>query len=176
MADRPILFNAAMVNALLDGRKTQTRRLATNKNVQRIQVGDRLYVREAFCYVGTCDPGWIIYGASDYDAQCKRYGFDDGYPPRSSLRFKSSRFMPRVASRLTLTVTEKRLQSLQEIDDLDAMAEGWPKSNYGEPVGWFADLWNEINPKNQWHTHPDVIALTFTVHRGNIDSMEQADG
>lgn len=151
MADRPIIFSSPMVRALLAGTKTQTRRLLKPQpgdmdrpfamedgtwhvtdsrgcNMSplpvRYAVGDRLWVREAFI------------GARGYDDDPpSRFGNKpiwycaDGAPDREkwwhlSNRLRPSIHMPRWASRLTLTVTEVRVQRLQEISEEDAIAEG----------------------------------------------------
>ncbi|MEH6723217.1 MAG: hypothetical protein V7686_06825 [Qipengyuania sp.] len=148
MADKGIIFSAAMVRALLKGRKTQTRRLLNpqptmltgrGKRIYRDQdwkrswrdgcdddlpyaVGDRLYVREAHAIVGAVDPGWILYRASGYDEECERHGFD-APPPESEMRWKPSIHMPRWASRLWLEVTDVRVQRLRSISEADARAE-----------------------------------------------------
>jgi hypothetical protein len=82
--DIPIIFSAPMIKALLDGRKAMTRRLRmqrrktapTNEAYDhyyvespwtRVKVGDRLWVREAFAFVGCSDPGLVVTRA-DYPA------------------------------------------------------------------------------------------------------------
>jgi len=102
--------------------------------------------------------------------------------------------MPRWASRLTLTVRDVRVQRLQDISEADAQAEGClmdpEPDEYGGlmpaeiahdngigDVGWdsardwFANLWNTINGPDAWEANPWVAAISFDVHRGNIDEV-----
>lgn len=171
MTDRPIIFSAPMVRALLDGRKTQTRRkfelpansgrmkLSATPNIRECkwQRGDRLWVREAHAF----DSVLVRYYATDdvHDLRKKR----------------SPIHMPRWASRLTLLVTDVRVQRLQEISRGDAMEEGCPFANMADgpnPRDWYRDIWNSIHGPDAWDANPWVAALTFTVHRQNIGQME----
>jgi len=129
-----------MVRALLDGRKTMTRRLSLversikgafgtlgQKNPtawyasvwQHILPGDRLWVREAWRSGAAPDSTlrirrrWLLFRADHQN----HHGIKDWRPPIH---------MPRRASRLTLTVTATRIERLQEISDEDAIAEGLP--------------------------------------------------
>jgi hypothetical protein len=172
MADKPILFSAPMVRALLAGNKTQTRRLGAQKH----GIGDRLWVREA----------WRCH--AEYDAIAPRdlpHGIDLQFVADSPLlpwdsRYRQAMHMPRWASRLTLTAADVRVQRLQDITDDDAMAEG--VTPYAE--GWATEglhwgptaaqayrwLWAGISG-DQWDENPWVAAYTFTVARGNIDQI-----
>jgi hypothetical protein len=222
MADKPILFSAPMIRALLDGRKTQTRRMLkidgafaghapTNRVVDyygdgRLGMaferpgysdlilplsyapGDRLWVREAFMPAPMEAPPisarptlWnIAYGAggqaeimapSHYNPTLYNYE-----------RWSPSIHMPRWASRMTLVVTEVRVQRLQEISEADAMAEGVeaitledvPRQAARSRRADFAALWDNIYGPAAWGPNPWVCALTFTVHRCNIDQMPGA--
>lgn len=206
MSDRPIIFSAPMVRALLDGRKTQTRRVlnpqpigikaawpkgAKTWNIEpesdrcfvdwqppRYATGDRLYVREAFVTGFDLDENdrpigdrKVWYRATDRGLRWLDPDTDEflDAPP-----WKSSRYMPRWASRLTLTVTDVRVQRLQDINRGDAMDEGcfFPNMAAGpNPRDWFRDLWNSLHGPNAWEANPWVAALTFNVRHGNIDQM-----
>lgn len=151
--DRPIIFSAPMVRALLDGRKTQTRRVLKPQPAKANMVGikwpdgtldcngrrlpyapgDRLWVREAFS---------LHNAHGQQRADGKRWGPWSGLPTRVSPdgkeivyyregfdrcdpgRWRPSIHMPRWASRLTLHVTAVRVQRLQDISEEDARAEG----------------------------------------------------
>jgi hypothetical protein len=89
--------------------------------------------------------------------------------------------MPRWASRLTLIVTDVRVQRLQDISEEDARAEGifTPEIGYVNlgkkaPVIQYAMLWNSLHGPDAWDANPWVSAITFTVHHGNIDQMRAA--
>ncbi|MBS67250.1 MAG: hypothetical protein Tp170SUR191951_44 [Prokaryotic dsDNA virus sp.] len=151
MTDRGIIFSGPMICALVDGRKTQTRRLASSPLAQS-EPGDRLWVRETF-RAAENDDGWDFYQcradgrridldqtpeAGEQWGQIASYGTKAGQD-RKNLSTQSNELdfdlpfagpwvpsihMPRWASRLTLTVTDVRLMPLQSISREDARAEG----------------------------------------------------
>jgi len=176
MRDIPIPLHAWEVLALLAGRKTQTRRLAWRdphegspadglerrpSSWRKVQPGDRLWVREAFYsmsghYEVTEGPN-VLYRASDEA------------PGRT---WRPSVHMPRWASRLTLTVSDVRVQRLHEISEADAQAEGTTPFGEYRPshISAFRSLWNHLHGFGAWDANPEVVALTFTVTKGNIDA------
>lgn len=144
--------------------------------------GDLLWVRETHAIVGNVDPGWVLYRASGYENECRRHGFD-GPPPESETTWKPSIHMPRWASRITLRITDVRVQRLRDISEQDAMAEGVVKRGK-----WFAIddkgtfdahtprlayscLWASINGADSWEANPFVWCLTFEVIRANVDEV-----
>ncbi len=163
MTERPILFSADMVRAILDGNKTQTRRIAKARQAgehvrhtlidcrcQYGVVGDRLWVREAFSYAhgqGLDDHGPIWYWA-------------DGNPEDGDwTKPKPSIHMPRWASRITLEITEVRLEQLQAISEEDALAEGvGPGPRHRDPFGL---LWEHIHGPGSWYANPFVWVVSF---------------
>ncbi len=146
MNEHPIIFSQPMVRALLDGRKTQTRRLAWRlpqmdgrgageaidrggvakpSSWQRVKPGDRLWVREKFApRISEQDDDtrrrYVKY-AADTNARSPSDEMDWHSWPRA---WRPSIHMPRWASRLTLTVTAVKIERLQDISGADAMAEG----------------------------------------------------
>lgn len=120
----PAIMSAPMVRALLDGRKLQTRRLVTSQwaNLKmHFDQGERcfVWVRETLQNDG--DGDWWCAADSAYIPG----EYPDGWRRKQSHKASvPSIHMPRWASRLTLEVTDVRLQRLQDIDEADAVAEG----------------------------------------------------
>ena len=195
MKERGILFSGEMVRALLSGTKTQTRRLVKVRPGYQIfdddeqpwplwtpraaelgghdseqpcpygAVGDRLWVREAWRVSSFFDarpPRDIGAGTScSYEATSPRAGTATG-------RYRHARFMPRWASRITLELTDVRVQRLTTISEEDARAEGVEPMTRGPDAcaafGFtlaYARLWDVINGRGAWYANPWVWALTF---------------
>ena len=240
MKARPILFNAAMVRALLDGRKTQTRRVVDPTwmknmgppvNLKDHGGGDysgdfndpyswgwphqddgadmilgqwpdinpygmpksrdpyRLYsnflwVREN-CWANKDTDQIFSYCASDETL------YDDNYPVKKI----PSIHMPRRKSRLTLEITDVRVERLQDIGEDDALAEGLnvihdgdghrsyhhnqtepAPDNFTYPERAYQDLWECINGPDSWNLNPWVWVISFTVHKANIDDVLKGGG
>ena len=147
MKERPILFSAPMVRAILNGTKTQTRRAVKDRHIDAAppacffqwlrercpygQPGDRLWVRETWQVVDgserarriVTDPspsrGWIEYAATVHP----------GHEPPP--RWRPSIHMPRWASRILLEITAVRVERLQDISEEDAVAEGIARDGDG---------------------------------------------
>lgn len=146
MKERPIIFNGAMVLAILDGSKTQTRR-PVRWDLHYVvspcgQVGDRLWVRETWARLMADviqGPKFdhILYRADLRDNN----GRQVAVPPRG---WRPSIHMPRWLSRITLEVTGVRLQHLQDITEDDAIAEGFA-SRQAFLDGWAA-VYGNANP------------------------------
>lgn len=215
MTDRPIIFSAPMVRALLDGRKTQTRRIykvPAGSYVEQGRVwamtdgcahgdaalpyapGDRLYVREAHALVPSTayrmSPG-VPYAVNDEDGS-QACVYREGWERSKPGQWRPSIHMPRWASRLTLTVTEIRVQRLQDISEADAVAEGIERLKSGrgfyDPTvskaavrfgEWtstakqgFSRLWNSLHGPEAWDANPWVVAVSFTVEQRNIDGVQ----
>jgi hypothetical protein len=148
-------------------------------------IGDRLWVREAHyltnkhAYRLSVGVDQRINPRDDYEACVFKEGFDRS---TGGLRLRPSIHMPRWASRLTLVVTDVRVQRVQEVTLGDICAEGLARSIYDfKPVqtGFDAwrELWDSLNAERGfgWDDNPWVAAYTFTVHKCNIDQMESED-
>jgi hypothetical protein len=191
MKDRPILFNAPMVRAILSGQKTQTRRAAKLTDAGHVkesrgyrrwhpadpdaikacpfgQPGDRLWVRENFSgphYQNKYPPSqWVDIDPIWYWA--------DGNPENGDWTIpKPSIHMPRLASRITLEITGVRVERLRDISHDDAKAEGIAEleASYGNlrnerlsvPQHIFANLWESINGAGSWEANPWVWVVEF---------------
>lgn len=182
--ESPILFSRPMVRAILDGRKTQTRRVVKPQlefGVGRCpysptcwavladkgggcsckpvkppyQPGMRLWVRETWAATDETineTPG-VVYLATDPD-----------WSSMEGFRWRPSIFMPRSASRITLQVTDVRVERVQAISEADAKAEGVTPLAIDVQPGHafrerFRDLWDSIN--GNWNQNPWVWVVSF---------------
>ena len=174
MKEKPIIFSGPMVRAILEGRKTQTRRIikstrdinVTDTDVYRAfqasleshcpygQPGDHLWVRETWY-----NPAYE-QGESGLSCDCYYKATDDVIVP-----WRSSIHMPRWASRITLKITDIRIQRLQEISPYDVRCEGFIEEE-GDGIGFlfkFADYWDSLNEKRgvSFGTNPWVWVIEF---------------
>ncbi|MFD9931483.1 hypothetical protein ACFW0S_24580 [Citrobacter freundii] len=157
MTERGMIFNSEMVRAILDGRKTQTRRIiklshergmlnpvikGRNGEITSVscrlapllcpygQPGDRIWVRETFNGFWLDDDviQEIKDGVSLASELCDyKADYSDGSKPAEG--WTPSIHMPRWASRILLEITDVRVERLNAISQADAIAEGAPPSH-----------------------------------------------
>jgi len=219
--ERGMIFNGEMVRAILDGRKTQTRRIvkgvpeshdfhgwvmsstsakdegkacwAVGKSPLLNQpirmhcpfgaVGDRIWVRETWADVNHDGCPAVAYRADgevrdlneddgdENDPNLEKYWFAAWYPDLVSGtegNWTPSIHMPRWASRITLEITDVRVEQLASISQEDAGKEGYPANP--EPYGgsmdkwlWFRQLWDGIYPDQSFKHNPWVWVIEFKV-------------
>ena len=178
--EHPILFSTDMVKAILDGRKTMTRRVIKFQpepnHIEEFketwirlcrygQVGDRLWVRETFDYILGDEGDYLIYKAREDDYKWFQERKKDG----SKITWKPSIFMPRWASRITLEITEVRVERVQEIKQSDLWREGIANTkSVNCEEAWrtiteFRKLWDSLNAKRgySWDTNCWVWVISF---------------
>jgi hypothetical protein len=188
--ERPILFSAPMVRAILEGRKTQTRRVVKPRRDPDFgcelspgeiageirdghyeicpygQPGARLWVREAFSGPHCMD----AVPPSKWGRSSRIWYWADGNPQDGDwTKPKPSIHMPRWASRITLEITGVRVERLHQISEEDALAEGvhrfdWQDDNGECPATTreaFARLWESINGAGGWAVNPFVWVVSF---------------
>jgi hypothetical protein len=163
-----------------------------------VKPGDRLWVRETWSHdaenLETCKRAHedILQGGNVFGPY---YRATEVSP--ETLSWISPIHMPRWASRLTLAITATKVERLQEISKPDAIAEGvqhrWLKSAACAPCSLyfvpldgekehsgtsakaaFEMLWIALHGPDAWEANPEVVALTFTVHKHNIDTLKAA--
>lgn len=183
MAIKPILFNTEMVRAILDGRKSCTRRICKDANEYTVpdmdfynadrrtyavhNFVDKKHTEQLSIAERTCPicPGDILYvretwmdyaGLTMYKADCDIYRLD-------SLNFagfgwKPSIHMPKEAARIWLKVTDVRVERLQDITSEQISREGveveYPHVLNGEEKRYaFSTLWNSTIKKSDIDTY-----------------------
>ena len=175
---KPILFNTEMVRAILDGRKTVTRRVIHIPNygyfmtepprvVSRYQTGGILYVRET----------WLLFD-DDHIIDGRKYAYradstEDSEQLRTQYGYKwhPSIHMPKEAARIFLRVQDVHVERVQEITGAECVREGIPQESLKEvgeafTVGQFADLWDStVKPSDRalygWDANPWVWVIDF---------------
>lgn len=166
--ERPILFSANMVQALLAGRKSATRRLTRPPH----QAGDLLWVRESF--TADWQPNRIRYeaGSTSREVQPEEFAWASRYrqpegTPRAYPRLVPAIHAPRWSSRLLLRVTKTPYgQPATQMTEADFRAEGWPGPDWPiadsplSPQDWFALLWDHLHGSGRWASlvaHPATL-------------------
>lgn len=172
MTDRSLIFSEPMVRALLEGRKTQTRRLGVKH--WTVLAGDRIWVRENWRTLQKSD----CLAPRHLGADISKITFEADPENRNRLwafgKLRPSIHMPRWASRLTLIVEGVKIERLQDISEEDAYAEGvagLPHEIGQKPRAIFAELWCGLHGPGSWDANQFVAAISFRVIKANIDSL-----
>lgn len=215
-----------MVRAILEGRKTQTRRVLKPQPTTFIEgplvstrkhpapyidaynggpvwcwwtsddrqgdgnfkcpygvPGDRLVVGEKWRPHWTYELGACVCYADGSLRKPKGLSEEQGhrfmdmignYDEHNPSPWRSPIHMPRWASRITLEVTDVRVERVQEISEADAIAEGlthgnahqvgktfWYPGHHEDPRAAYAELWNSINGEGSWDANPWVWVVSF---------------
>ncbi|HCL5074640.1 TPA: hypothetical protein N2F43_003984 [Salmonella enterica] len=224
MKERGMIFNGEMVRAILEGRKTQTRRPVkpqpeltqksgfswngvvygagsndreTNRNFAHAKCpfgnpGDRIWVRETWAFLGNedgCCVDWndnLCKGdektaARIYRASCEQRAGDYGMwsipddadwkPHTENQKFEGawrpSIHMPRWASRITLEITDVRVERLHSISEEDAQAEGVQPACYeitppeAAYRASFGEVWRGIYGDKSWDVNSWCWVIEF---------------
>lgn len=180
----PMLFSTEMVQAILEGRKTQTRRIVKDKLlqsatpeddlefllmtiIQKYKVGDVLWVRETFRPI-------------EQEVGLPRFEYKATEEINLTDKWKPSLFMPKEACRIFLKIKSIRVERLQSINKNDAKAEGAKKilkyselKVLSELEDWkiprpflehqlsFLSIWCTINGTESWKANPFVWVYEF---------------
>lgn len=140
------------------------------------QPGDALYVREEYFQRGHWGPvegartkggrqKWSFIPADEivrFDApESYRKGRHASDPQTIAWHSRRARFMPRALSRITLEITDIRVERLRDINAHDALAEGVGHNGMGNPIIDYQNLWESINGPGSWDVNPWVWVVEF---------------
>jgi len=215
----PILFSTPMVQAIMEGRKTQTRRvvkpqpsdnwmqnvfsLCPTYNMYRSNGEQMFWLSDGKDDEIKCPYGkprdllWVRETSIINKNSCRRFFVADGYhksiseetgKPFPYEKVVPSIFMPKMAARIWLEITNIKVERLQDISAADAINEGvnfydddvigrcykdymGDASGYGNsdvdfhtthnPITSFQTLWQSINGEESWNANPWVWAIEF---------------
>lgn len=183
-----IAFSTEMIEAILDGLKTETRRLASDTSpLAKALPGDLLWVKEGFEVLE-----WRVPERAArirYLTRCPDEGVIVSWPERltmGKLGLKLPRFMPREASRIELGLKARHREPLGAIDDAGAIAEGISQSDplaheVHQDGSWrsgvrrerYLALWDKINaPRGHGRdTEPEVDVFRFGQYSANLTGL-----
>lgn len=196
---KPILFNTEMVQAILDSRKTTTRRIIKVNNSLEFMgfkegkallgkgccihetikapymPGDILYVRETW---GISNP----MGDFARNNMTAEYVYKVGYAKGKRIPitreqeknlgvWKPSIHMPKVAARIFLKVIGVRVERLQDLTEQGIKAEGVTEEWPPHAMDKFQELWNSTTKEYGWDTNPYVWVIEFK----RINKSEEED-
>lgn len=192
--ERPIIFNAEMVRAILNGRKTQTRRVAkvtsdgcndgfitplagfVPRSIENHisycpygVIGDKLWVRETWSKAKQPYLSTHIFYRADGETNGKQFALS--FVEREK-KWRPSIHMPRSESRILLEITNVRIERLNDISERDAISEGATFKDNG------VDRWGTQKPgwSHFGKTDPDECLGSAKHSFGNLWDRINGEG
>ena len=190
MAIKPILFNTEMVRAILEGRKSCTRRICKDANEYTVpdmefynadrrtyavhNFADKEHTEQLSIAERTCPicPGDILYVRETWKKAPNGYYYYEAWQRNDIAdvtKWKPSIHMPKEAARIWLKVTDVRVERLQDMDKMDAVKEGIDTRlciNLNHALAKFKKLWNSTVKKSDidrygWDANSYVWVIEF---------------
>ena len=162
---KSILFKQFLIDSIIEGKKTETRRLVGTNTKPKYDIGEIIYIGEKLVKLGN-----------------NGVAFENGKSiPNAVWKWKrntlSPMFMPEKYARLFIRIIGIKTERLHDISEEDAIAEGMPNRIeaqkmaiaakmgwYDAPVKWFRGAWDEIHGKDEsekWDANPEVFVYKF---------------
>lgn len=182
----PILFNMEMVRAILDGRKSCTRRIIKPQPQGYFEVSEEpLYIYDTDGKQGKItppyQPGDILYVRETWKQAPNGYYYYEDWQRNNIAdvtKWKPSIHMPKKATRIWLKVTDVKIERLQDVTEDGAKAEGAidnrgfihsPENEYDRihtAKEHFIKIWNSTIKKSDldrygWDANPWVWVIEF---------------
>lgn len=183
MKERPILFTTPMVQAILDGRKTMTRRIIKLRTLTQGNtinyLGQLSFEKYILAYFSSIDweteikcpygvPGDQLWVKETFENELRQINYKacnnevNNNPAYASLtKWTPSIFMPKVASRITLKIIDIQVERLHDISDTDILKEGVVKGTSASLFGAWGGTWGGINGYQSWISNPWVWVIEF---------------
>jgi hypothetical protein len=187
-----ILMKQDLINAVLAGRKTVTRRLLTLPDQRRFEGmpiealkkanfayssaglspygrdSDLLYIKEAIKPIGGRSSECVVQVEyKDGDKRTITVSADSSLLGGTQ-SWLSPMFMPKAAARYFLQIYTVTIENLQDISDDDAIAEGYDQGSAQLPRDWFKEVINKINGPTTWESNPLVWRIKFALVEAQI--------
>lgn len=175
MKERPIIFSSEMVKAILEGRKTETRRIIKfpkvnpyifkkikvekDKSIDLFELCPHGYIKIGNLKCPYGQPGDRLWVRETYSISGNGVFYKIDTDGTVHIAWMPAIFMPRKYSRITLEITDIRVERLQEISPEECNKEGIEGILSAKDS--FFDLWNSINKTHPWETNPWVWVISF---------------
>ena len=190
MKEKGIIFSEPMVRAILENRKTQTRRVITHRD-NEIQEAERVTLRNdgkwQFYQPGAkapwlrinspYKPGDILYVRETYakhdDIKGYLYKATASEFEDNLVKWRPSRYMPRSAARIFLRVTDVRVERVKDISGRDACAEGIEIKKFGNRKHDFEELWDSLNAKRGYSWDSNPWCWVYEFERVDADTFKE---
>jgi hypothetical protein len=199
MKSKPILFSTEMVQAILEGRKTQTRRVIKNEVLQSMKnlrydgieedtdsenykhhyvelVDEEGNPMEYYSSIGKCNYGeigdiiWVRESFAKVEFENKPTVYlYKANPEHQSMRWKPSIHMPKEACRLFLKVTNVRVERLWDISEQDSKAEGCSF----EIIHNIKEYKDYLNPNNTFPVYAKLSFISLWEKINGVKSLEE---
>ena len=181
-----ILFTESMFNAVIEGRKTQTRRIMNLTHIiSRYKVGDVVYLKEPYA-LNIQSSKNVAANKFEYKSKVL-YKYVGDTIPEPLFKWQNKRFMPAKYARYFIEITGVRCEKLQDISDEDYLKEGILKTkNYSSDREWgweegqrdyytpkqaYAALIDKINGKGTWESNAWVWVYDFKLINKTFDEI-----